>query len=353
MTRYRAAALRCHQGFSLDLHPRLNVIVGGNGAGKTSLLEGLFVLSRGRSFRTARLRDLLKRGEARWWVAADHAVDGQFTERCDLQWTPEGIRARVESQEAGVSQLARRLPVQVLESAQHAVVDEGPGFRRAFLDWGVFHVEPDFLAVWRQYARCLQQRNRALASGAADAVVRAFDPELLATGQRLDAARRRQVAGIMKTWPARAEALLGTAELALEYQPGWATESFAAALDAHLPRHRQLGQTSEGPHRAELKLRWQGRDAVRQVSRGQQRLLVTSLILAQADWLMAAAGVTPVLLLDDFSAELSAAFQARLAEGLADYRGQVWVTAFEPPPALQGRDHALFHVEHGAVHRLH
>jgi DNA replication and repair protein RecF len=126
-------------------------------------------------------------------------------------------------------------------------------------------------------------------------------------------------------------------------------------LEANQERDRRLGSTSSGPQRAELGFYFtpggQADMAVKgRISRGQQKMLVAAFVLAQCSIVAETIGRVPVLLLDDFSAELSAQYQERLLRALLDYPGQKFVTALEPPQSMKLLPGGhMFHVEHGAM----
>jgi DNA replication and repair protein RecF len=247
---------------------------------------------------------------------------------------------------------ARILPAQIIEPGSHRLLEEGPAWRRRYLDWGLFHVEPSFFPAWRRYQRALRQRNQVLRQGGSRDLVRAWDPDLAEAGELMHSLRAALVEKLLVPLGRMVRQLLDTDAWQLELSRGWSSEeSLAETLVSGYSRDLSQGQTMHGPHRAELKLRLHDHAARNRVSRGQQKLLVCALALAQTSLVSEAAGVSPVLLLDDFSAELGAEFQRRLAVALSSYRGQQVVTATDRAAAL-GAPAAVFHVEHGRVERL-
>ena len=141
---------------SLKPHPGLNFIGGENGAGKTSILESLFVLSRGRSFRTSTTGDLVGPNDAYFRVVAEAVSDEGKKDRLGLERSGKHWRARKNLTDlTKISQLTRSLPVTLMEPNSHQLVSGPPEFRRKFLDWGVFHVEHGFIEVWSRYSRAL------------------------------------------------------------------------------------------------------------------------------------------------------------------------------------------------------
>lgn len=340
---------RLFEHFALDAGPRLNLLLGANASGKTTILEAIHTLGRGASFRGSPA-EVAGRGGAHW------TVHGRLDEGAAIGvgWSGEGLSLRLDRADIALPDLIRRFPVQVLEPDSHRLLQDGPAYRRRFFDWGVFHVEHRFHAAWRRYQRALRQRNRALKSGQGRAEIEAWNPELVAAGELVHELRLAHLEPLRARLGIEIEALLGEGGgWALDLAAGWtAGSTLAEALATHAEQDRRQGQTLVGPHRAELRLRFGGRSARRQVSRGQQKLLVAALLLAQAGRVAEHTGTAPVLLVDDFPAELGAPFQAALLDRLRRYSGQSFLTAIEATPALRaGPEMAVFHVEHGAVTR--
>lgn len=347
----RGENLRAYAAFELWPHHKLNLVVGPNAAGKTTLLEAAYVLGRGRSFRSSDLEELAGTARPQWSLHGRYAGDYGET-RAGASWSPAGLVQRLDEAPSRTAVVARALPLQIIDPAGHRLVEEGPGYRRSYLDWGVFHVEPGFLSVWQRYQRNLRQRNQALRASEPDAVVRAWDAELSIAAEELSRLRLAHVEQLARRVPQLAEALLG-AELRIEFHRGWPVEQeYRSVLQEQLAQHRRLGTTLQGPHRAELKVQLDRHRAKGRISRGQQKLLVATLVLAQCAILIDAGISPPVMLVDDFGAELSADYQMRLAKALGAYPGQVFVSAFEIPMAFQEQVGSVFHVEHGRIERV-
>jgi len=345
----RGDNLRLYQSFELHPGPGLNLVLGPNAAGKTTLLEGLYLLGRARSFRTSDAAELLGRQGPGWSLFAEVQTDQQ-RDRLGVGWNGGEQEQRVNGEKARAATLPKTLPLQLIDPVGHRLVEEGPGYRRSYLDWGVFHVEPLFYGAWQRYQRCLKQRNQALRQNLPDLAVNAWNEELSTSAHEVTDARRRHAEALSGHLGAWVEQLLGVADTRIEFQQGWSADSdYRSLLSEQLSQHRRVSSTTQGPHRAELKLWLAGHRAKGRVSRGQQKLLVAALVLAQCAILIAAGKPAPVILIDDFSAELSSAYQQRFAEALMAYPGQIFITAFELPAALQNVDARMFHVEHGKL----
>jgi DNA replication and repair protein RecF len=231
----------------------------------------------------------------------------------------------------------------------HHLVSGGPDERRRFLDWIVFHVEQDYLDTWRRFRRSLKQRNAALKEGARRSDLAAWDTEVVALAERVDAARRRVFAESRGALQDQGHALLG-ARVEFEYAQGWGEGlSLGDALAAARERDWQHGTTHVGPHRADLRLIFDERQARRLVSRGQQKLLASAMILAAAQSAQQSLGRPLLLLLDDPAAELDQGGLARLMAAVDALRSQVIVTSLESSTIDFPEKPAVFHVEQGRL----
>ena len=360
-TRVTGRNFRLLRELDLSPAPGINLITGANAAGKTTVLEALYALGRGRSFRGA-APDLAGPAEPGWVIQGRlEADDGRPGQSVGLGWTPDGLQIRIDQHDANLQELAQAAAIEVLEPDSHRLLDDGPVYRRRYLDWGVFHVEHRFYPAWRRYQRAQKQRNQALREGLERAAVEAWNDELAMSGEEVHRYRESLVAALHEPLKAEVAALLGDLDWSMELKRGWSAEhSLGETLASHYDNDARQGTTVSGPHRAELKLRLAGRSTKHQASRGQQKMLIAALLLAQARLIRERTGREPILLLDDFPAELGPAFQDALLEGLRRYGGQCFVTSIERTPALarlskseaeNGLENALFHVEQGAVSR--
>jgi DNA replication and repair protein RecF len=241
------------------------------------------------------------------------------------------------------------LPLQVIDPEVHNLVAGGPELRRRFLDWVAFHVEHEHLHTWRRFRRALKQRNAALKGGSGDAAIRSWNAEFVELSTLLDASRRRSLEVATESLMSFGFGLLGT-ELGFEYHQGWNRDkSLEQALEEGLARDRQHGSTQHGPHRGDLKVTYDERQARKLVSRGQQKLLASAMILAATDTAQTALEGPLLLLLDDPAAELDGDSLGRLMDAVAGLGCQVVATSLEKGALDAPAGAAMFHVEHGVL----
>jgi len=245
--------------------------------------------------------------------------------------------------------LADALPLQVIDPEVHSLVAGGPELRRRFLDWVAFHVEHDHLDQWRRFRRALKQRNAALKGRAGAAAIKSWNTEFVELSLALDQSRRRALGIAMESLLEHGLALLGT-ELGFEYQQGWTKDkALDEALEEGLERDVHLGVTQHGPHRADLKVRYDERQARKLVSRGQQKLLASAMILAATETAQTALERSLLLLLDDPAAELDADSLGRLLDAVKALGCQVVATSLDKGILDVPPGSAMFHVEHGVL----
>lgn len=323
----------------------LNWFQGDNGAGKTSVLEAVYLLARGRSFRSHRIGSVIQHDREELRVVAQRAEDGTMLgmERSSTSW-----RGRIAGQDCHrLSEFAARLPLVLMEPNSHRLIDGGPEYRRQYLDWQLFHVEPDYLRVWQRYSRYLRQRNAALKSRADAGVLRALEGAMAEAGETVGRLRAGLVESTSHAVMALAEAL-GVdlpGEVTLAYRWGYDSEAgLLREMEDSRARDGELGYTRRGPHRAELIVQSDGQSAAQELSRGQQKLLAMLLLLAQFGALQTG-DTQPVLLLDDPVSELDQRHFAGLLDWLERQAAQVWLTSTAPCPS----EATVFHVEQGRI----
>ncbi len=355
LTRIRIEGVRCIAQAELALHPQRNYFFGPNGAGKTSLLEAVFLLGRGRSFRTRQLRQLVKRGQSGLAVFGEcsQGADGvtqAVSHRLGVGYDGNGLDIRVDGAGGrGLLDLSATLGVQAIGPGLHQLVEGGPGERRRFLDWGVFHVEHGYLSAWRNYRRVLSQRNAVLKrSGGASGALDPWSVALVEAGEAVDRARAAYVAQLSEQVSRIGTALLGE-PVAVKYRSGWREGlDLGGALRESAETEVRMGVTQVGPHRADLAIGTAAGSVRDSASRGQQKLVAATLLLAQAR-VGAASGAGEVLLVDDPAAELDAGARARLNEELVGTGAQLLITGLSREQLDPAPGFPVFHVEQGRI----
>lgn len=344
--------------------PAVNLIHGVNGSGKTSILEAIGYLGLGRSFRQNRHQSVVEHGAGQLVVFGQLLhQDSRGREQIhrlgfSRDLASKETRLRVDGQSvAGLSALASLFPVSVIDPGVFDIIAGGPGRRRQFLDWLVFHVEPSFAQVWQQCQRVISQRNQILRSGRLDdRQLRVWDQQYVTLAgavdelrrsvfQRFELALKEVLVEVQTSW---------SEPVAVDYFQGWdARRTLEEVLVSHREQETKAGYTLYGPNRADIRVRFHGRSVAETFSRGQQKTLVILMKLAQAR-VLASDSKQITFLLDDINAELDAVHRRLLAGKLQDLGSQVFLTTIErPDPAELWPDQQpelkMFHVEHGQL----
>ncbi|TVP55929.1 MAG: DNA replication/repair protein RecF [Halomonadaceae bacterium] len=343
----------------LRFSPRVNLIHGVNGSGKTSLLEAIHVLSTGRSFRTHKPENLVTIGQECFTLfgivrhdAREHRLGfSRDIKRKETILKQDGERIR------SLATMARELPVSVIEPGTFDIIAGGPGKRRQFLDWLVFHVEHPFAGVWQRCQKSLTQRNHLLRNGTiGNSQMSVWDRQFAELATHVTQYRKQ----CFEEFVPLLQGLLNTVsapwagQVSLSFNQGWAANRLLEeVLTESLVQECRMGHTLHGPHRADIQIRVAGRRASEVLSRGQQKTLVVLMKLAQMAMVNRHSHRHGICLLDDINAELDGSNQDLLAQQLLQLGSQVFVTSIERPDPAQlwhqaMNDLAMFHVEHGA-----
>lgn len=330
-----------------------NIIYGDNGSGKTSLLESIYYLSLGRSFRSSNSGHIIRKSSEKFSIFSQILVSNQQYIPIGIERLQSGgLNARLAGKDANsIAELATLLPVQLINSNCHNLLDSGPNFRRKYLDWGTFYHSNEFLRIWRQYRRVLKQRNAALAKRLSKKELQTWNNEMVQTALSLHQLRESYVQELLPILEQMISELLSVSELKLAYYPGWdASRNYQDLLDASIERDIQLGYTQFGPHRANFNVMVNHLPAKDILSRGQQKLFVCAMILAQGALLFRGQNKRPIYLVDDLPSELDHSSRTNLIALLSKQEAQIFVTAVEREffdSCLTTKSVKLFHVEHG------
>lgn len=346
--RIRLVGFRALANQQLVLAPSLNLIVGENASGKTSLLEALDVMSRGRSFRSVQLTDIATwRGDGRWAIDLDQGED-QDIQRLKGRFQKGSFECRLHGDVVNREHMAKIFPSLILGPDLHRLMDDGPKVRRSLLDWALFHVEQSFVQHWRRYQQALRQRNAAIRRHEPLRQIHAWNEALLAEGDSITEYREQLVAALKPRFIEQVSGMSLLPDVELIYRRGWSKElSFGAALTKADDRAQSLLPTPVGPHRADLDLLATDGRAQTTLSRGQQKVFLICLAVALATVVHERMGRWPLLAIDDWQAELSEQSSSAVMALLQQYRGQRVISGFAPPTVPLGPDARVFHVEQG------
>lgn len=339
---------RCIRSAHLELDSQATGIVGENGSGKTSLLEAIYFLAHGRSFRTNQREKLLP-PQAEFLRVVGRVRTGRGELVAGVEYGRQGTRANLAGQGiSGIADIAEILPVQVIDPGVHRLIEEGSARRRRLLDWGVFHVKHEFLGVWRRYQRALQQRNAVLRGNGDEHLLVAWERELGIAGHRVDELRGEYASQLLPYFVAISDQLLGAQGARFSYRRGWAADQdLADQLVESRPRDQRLRTTTVGAHRADVSFFFDGAPARDRVSRGQQKLLAAAFILGQLSFQSAQGAPRACLMLDDPAAELDVDNLGKLLGAVSQIPSQLIITSVQEKGLEGVKLGRKFHVKQG------
>ena len=360
---------------SVSIHPspQINLIHGPNGSGKTSILEAISVLAHGRSFRTHKYQRLVRDGAGEFTVfgrikeglaASDStAVGVRRASNGDCQFRMDGKNVQTSGE------LAQRLPLQVIDAHSFLLLEGSAKVRRQFFDWLVFHVKHEFREAWKSYTRSVKQRNSLLRRDKISySELEPWDREIARLGAQIQVLRAHVFKSFLKAFRTQiAECsdlgFLGNRIIHLSYQDGWkATQNnealpqqYGAQLRNGFERDRKLGYTSLGSHKSDIRITIDNIPAAEILSRGQQKMLIAAMYIAEAEVYRQVTSQSVVFLLDDMPAELDRQRLATLGSWINRLLSQVFVTGVEANslrsiwPEIENKTVKVFHVKHGTI----
>lgn len=341
---------------SITPSPRINFIFGENASGKSSLLEAIYILGRAKSFRSASIKSVINAEQSYLIVSAQ-------TQQADGRHLYLGIRLDGKSFEIHINQQARQqrsdlaytLPLQLIHPKSYELLDAGAQTRREFLDWGVFNDDENFLGAWRKFKKALAQRNSLLKTRQLDQL-NVWDKELAYYGTIVDRYRQQYLAKFKVVFIEIIKQFLDIDAIELTLLSGWdSAKDLQHVLVQDLEKDLRYGFTHSGPHRGDFQLSVNNRLAKDFVSRGQLKLLVLSLKLAQVQLLANERRDIGCILIDDFAAELDAHNRGKLLKFLSAMECQVFITATESADfgdVSHVKNYKVFHVEHGNIKQV-
>lgn len=336
----------------------LNLVIGENGSGKTSLLESIYCLGSGRSFRPGSYRQIVQHEQERFVIFAKvtdqegkgHSLGFQRESSGDVKIRLDGEVLRT------FGPMAKMVPVQLMTPETVELVLGGPKVRRQFVDWGVFHVEHSYMEDFTKFSYLLKQRNSLLKRKQRNEENVYWDKNFADYGERVGSARQSYIERFEPILIERLKHFLPQYTFKFQLKRGWDTSlTLAEALVQHEDTDYRYGHSTVGPHKADLRMTANGEDVRNILSRGQLKLLVAALKVVQGEYLSSETGVQCIYLVDDITAELDSTSQEKFCQALVATNAQLFVSAInqaELPELIKSADTKMFHVEHGTVKEL-
>ncbi len=336
---------------------RVNVVYGNNGSGKTSLLEAIYVLNYGKTFRSSKLKHAIKKNCHAFTLFGKIKLDDEKFHHVGLTKSNTKDSVVIDSRkQVNLSEFSQRHPIQIIDPGSFYLLQGGPEVRRKFLDWGVFHVEHSFLNAWRRYKNSLKQRNALLRHDRIprlelDIWTQNFCQSAMEVSRYREhyySLMEEQLNQMIVETP-----LNEFQKFSIHYYPGWDTEKdLYRVLEETIDRDAKYKYTQYGPQKADIRLRIGSDNVINVLSRGQQKLLIALLKIIQTKVVYSLTGCQPTLLFDDIDSELDEDYLQTVINLGVQHNQQVFLTStsLQVMSKLNGdADIRMFHVEHGVV----
>lgn len=353
------------KSISLDFHPDLNFVIGDNGSGKSSLLEAVFYLGHGKSYRTSNLVNLVNFQESQFTVSIRDGNDRQLgvTRNINNNETQIKIDGKIFSR---LSDLVKNVAVQIVTPESFKLFIGGARERRRFVDLGLFHVKHQFSLQWREFSKVLKQRNACLKSNDSHSMLSYWTDIFCQHSLQVAQSRQGYVSELVEELKIWTLLLLPKIDkdITVQYSQGWSQKKdLRELLKANKDRELSYGYSLFGAHKFDIKFLINKRAIDVKLSRGEQKLFLLALTFAQANLIKKVNRVKPILLIDDIGAELDINSRSLLSDAISELDCQVIITAIEKnvlePFLCQSKvpvndiskheNFKMFHVEHGQI----
>jgi len=343
---------------SLTPTTKVNLFAGDNGSGKTSLLEAVHFLAMARSFRTVKLHSLITKGQRTCTVYGELNTHG---ERASV-----GVRKSIGAKKIiningntynSNAELAGFLPVQLMDPELFSCLQFGPAYRRKLINWGAFYQTSSFFNAWRSMLRCLKHRNSLLKKKQVQSEeLHAWTKQFISFSNIVYQLHKEYIKELVPEVQACINRLTHLSEIEISYSRGWSKKiMLSEAIERDLSKDAVLGYTTSGPHKSDMKITYKGLPASDVLSRGQQKMVVCAIKLAQGKLYEMTHQQACIYLIDDLTSELDEEHGKALVSELNKMRSQVWVTGVDKDILKRiffESEAKMFHVKHGTANAV-
>jgi len=312
---------------SYEFNRDINFIIGKNGSGKTSILESIYFLSHSRSFRSSQLNRIINHDADEFVVFTKAYNEDDITISLSRKKNGTNISKLNHEIQTNHAEITRTLPIQLINPEAFNIINSGAQQRCKILDWGSFYLDKTFLKIWQQTKYLVKQRNSALKQNYPYSYIQAIDIKLHEFGNILDTKRAEY---FTKLSPKIYEILAqfnSDIKLDIHYSRGWKHDKeLVDILSESYENDNRYNVTSHGPHKADIVMTVHGKPVQDIFSRGQQKLLICAIKLAQGEIHNSENENRCIYLVDDITSELDSVHTATLFGYLQKLRSQVFVS---------------------------
>lgn len=339
---------------SIELSPGINVFHGDNASGKTSLLEALYILSSGRSFRTSHIADVIQHKKPSIIVSASIQKDKKSTkEQVGIEKSNKQTKIRINKKDIySQAELSQYLPITVIHPLSSSLITGSVSTRRTYLDWICFYLFPEFNKVWKDYKHVLAQRNLCLKTSKHVYALDKWTEELVKYQPTLTEIRLSAIEKLRPILKKTCDILFDDIEISLKLKSGFPASlalneqslfNYYKSAEAYDVLSKR---TNVGVHRADISILLNNKQADKYASRGSLKLLSVCMLISQNILLGDQIGTKGILLFDDIASELDKANLNKILELLYSLKQQVIITNIEPIAINKAK---MFHVKHDCI----
>lgn len=340
---------------TVEFHPSLNFITGNNGSGKSSLLESIFYLAHGKSFRAPKADSLVSYEQNDFVVSVKDNFGNQLGVSKSIKGGQTFLKVNGEKLNK-LSELAKHIAVQIVTPESFKLFFGGPKDRRKFIDFGMFHVKHDFSTQWKEFSRVLKQRNACLKHKDVKSLNSYWSDSFIELSIILTEKREQYVHLFKAEFEHWLKYLLPelTQQIEVSFHQGWSRkQTLKEVLTKNIDRELAMGFSLYGAHKFDVKFLIDGTSVEHQLSRGQQKLFLLALTFTQTKLIERVNRVKPILLIDDIGAELDQSSRCNFYNAIENVDCQVIITAIDKvalePMVQNDNTLKMFHVKHGRI----
>lgn len=354
VTELFTANFRNLESSKIALHNDLNFIIGDNGSGKSSLLESLFYLGHGKSFRTSNIESLINTQFSDFIISVKTKENYQL----GIQRNRLGeVKIKVNgSKQTKLSELAKNIAVQIVTPESFKLFFGGPKERRKFVDLGMFHVEHNFSEDWKSFSRVLKQRNSCLRNKSSHQQLPYWTEEFCNYSNVIAQYRSKYILALKDELNSWLKVLLPNIEdeINIQYRQGWhGKKELMAVLEQNREKEIERGYSLFGAHKFDLRFLVNNLSIEHTLSRGQQKLFLIALTYAQSKLIEQVKRLKPILLIDDIGAELDITSRQAMFIANQQLNCQTIISAIDKvalePLIPDNNNYKMFHVKHGQI----
>lgn len=356
LTQLKINGFRCYESLELIFDHRINIFSGTNGAGKTSVLEAIYFLSTGKSFRSKRSKNLINHDANDLTVFAQYLDidEKQHKIGITLDKTLKKSILRNSQKIQNQSAIAHLLPVVSIDPDSYLFLDKPPQYRRSFLDWLVFHVKPEYLQTWSKVSRCQKQLNQ-LYKDKNKEQLNQWEALYIENAAALSKMRQSVFSKLHTVFNKKLAVIVPElTEIKPVFYQGWSKENtLVEQLEKDRDKNFLYGNLNNGVHKMDIKNSIKNKPAHENLSRGQKKLISIIYYLSYIELITEQLNIKPILCLDDMDAELDSEKTHILCDFIQNSQHQVFISTVDPEKLTHIFDQVcLFHVEHNQVNRL-